>query len=214
MTEKLHTQIIESVLSGKSKDTVDLIKESLQKKAVEHIILQKSIVREEFLTEQDVLAKLGEVVKRKQRSSVKFQDGSSIVVDAFTAQALLKTYEALKQPQAKEKFVRMINKNKIEFMKVTNFALKNTKVGISESYLFQGEQPDVTLQVPKKEDVDKVKKLARAVAKKYSGDASVRSAGRSGDTDVGVILRIGRLPEKLKAVRELRDSLKKEKLLD
>lgn len=130
MTKSVLPKIVQSVLDNKSSNTVALIKESLDTKLAEKIVNYKEAVKESYLKEQDVLAKLGEIVKRKQRSSVKFQDGSSMAVDVFTAQALLATFNALKQQQAKEKFVRMANNNKFDFMKIANFAFKNTKVGI------------------------------------------------------------------------------------
>ena len=67
----------------------------------------------------DVLAK---VVADKQASKVKFEDGGSLMVDLFSASAMMGVYHNLKKEETKSKFRNMVN-TKAGFLKLLDFAL-------------------------------------------------------------------------------------------
>ena len=81
--------------------------------------------RESFLTE-DNLKVLRSIVQSKQNKPVKMKDGS-MKVDLFTASAITKVYDAIQQKSNKEKFDRMLNGTKAQFMKISDFAFKSVK---------------------------------------------------------------------------------------
>jgi len=82
--------------------------------------------RESFLTE-DNLKVLRSIVQSKQNKPVKMKDGS-MKVDLFTASAITKVYDAIQQKSNKEKFDRMLNGTKAQFMKIADFAFKSVKM--------------------------------------------------------------------------------------
>tara|TARA_E500000178_G_C16798088_1_gene651169 strand:+ start:104 stop:622 length:519 start_codon:yes stop_codon:yes gene_type:complete len=82
--------------------------------------------RESLLTE-DNLKVLRSIVKSKQNKPVKMKDGS-MKVDLFTASAITKVYDAIKQQSNKEKFDRMLNGSKAQFMKIADFAMSQVKM--------------------------------------------------------------------------------------
>ena len=82
--------------------------------------------RESFLTE-DNLKVLRSIVQSKQNKPVKMKDGS-MKVDLFTASAITKVYDAIQQKSNKEKFDRMLNGTKAQFMKISDFAFKSVKM--------------------------------------------------------------------------------------
>ena len=82
--------------------------------------------RESFLTE-DNLKVLRSIVQSKQNKPVKMKDGS-MKVDLFTASAITKVYDAIQQKSNKEKFDRMLNGTKAQFMKISDFAYKSVKM--------------------------------------------------------------------------------------
>ena len=82
--------------------------------------------RESFLTE-DNLKVLRSIVQSKQNKPVKMKDGS-MKVDLFTASAITKVYDAIQQKSNKEKFDRMLNGTKAQFMKISDFAFKSVKI--------------------------------------------------------------------------------------
>lgn len=88
--------------------------------------IAKTLFRETHLNE-DVLDKLQSNLKLKREKPVRFADGSTLNVDLATANALVTTFNALKQKPAQEKFRRMININSIEFMKLVDFAWSKSK---------------------------------------------------------------------------------------
>ena len=49
-------------------------------------------------------------------------------VDLFTASAITKVYDAIKQQSNKEKFDRMLNGSKAQFMKIADFAMSQVKM--------------------------------------------------------------------------------------
>jgi len=82
--------------------------------------------RESFITE-DNLKVLRSIVQSKQNKPVKMKDGS-MKVDLFTASAITKVYDAIQQKSNKEKFDRMLNGTKAQFMKISDFAFKSVKM--------------------------------------------------------------------------------------
>ena len=65
---------------------------------------------------------LAKIVADKQASKVKFVDGSSIMVDLFSASALMGVYRNLSKEETKTKFQNMTS-NKAGFLKLLDFAL-------------------------------------------------------------------------------------------
>lgn len=65
---------------------------------------------------------LAKIVADKQASKVKFADGSSIMVDLFSASALMGVYRNLSKEETKTKFQNMTS-NKAGFLKLLDFAL-------------------------------------------------------------------------------------------
>jgi hypothetical protein len=62
------------------------------------------------------------IVKDKQHQTVMFKSGKAIV-DLFTASAMVQVYDALKKPEMKKHFEKMIG-DKAGFMKTQAFAMK------------------------------------------------------------------------------------------
>ena len=65
---------------------------------------------------------LRKIVKDKQHQTVMFKSGQAMV-DLFTASAMVQVYDALKKPDMKKTFEKMI-KDKAGFMKTQAFAMK------------------------------------------------------------------------------------------
>ena len=65
---------------------------------------------------------LRKIVKDKQHQTVMFKSGKALV-DLFTASAMVQVYDALKKPDMKKTFEKMI-KDKAGFMKTQAFAMK------------------------------------------------------------------------------------------
>ena len=65
---------------------------------------------------------LRKIVKDKQHQTVMFKSGKAIV-DLFTASAMVQVYDALKKPDMKKTFEKMIT-DKAGFMKTQAFAMK------------------------------------------------------------------------------------------
>ena len=81
----------------------------------------------ESLLAEDNLKVLRSIVKNKQNKPVKMSDGQ-MKVDLFTASAITKVYDAIQQKSNKEKFDRMLNGTKAQFMKISDFAFKSVKM--------------------------------------------------------------------------------------
>ena len=81
----------------------------------------------ESLLAEDNLKVLRSIVKSKQNKPVKMSDGQ-MKVDLFTASAITKVYDAIQQKSNKEKFDRMLNGTKGQFMKIADFAFKSVKM--------------------------------------------------------------------------------------
>lgn len=106
------------------------------KKAIHNILAEKvkttlnekeKQIAESLFIKEDVVQGLRDILGSKSRKSVKFEDGTRMTVDLQTANVLLTVLDALKKPEAKEKFIRMVNKNANEFMKVVDFSWKQVK---------------------------------------------------------------------------------------
>jgi hypothetical protein len=82
-----------------------------------------SIVEAEPL-EENVMHHLQNIVSNHAAKSVKFKDGSSMKVDAQTANAILKVHGAVND-ENKKKISDMAHKSKTHFKKVADFAWKH-----------------------------------------------------------------------------------------
>ena len=81
--------------------------------------------REEYI-EEDNVAELKDIVKRKSAKNLKFKDGS-MKVDMFTASAMTKVMDKV-NPQNKKKMMDMINNGtKSQFLKLQQIAMKAVK---------------------------------------------------------------------------------------
>ena len=95
---------------------------SLIKKVKEQI---GEFSREEYI-EEDNVADLKDIVKRKGAKNLKFKDGS-MKVDMFTASAITQILDKVK-PDNKKKMMDMINSGtKSQFLKLQQFAMKAVK---------------------------------------------------------------------------------------
>lgn len=72
-----------------------------------------------------------DIVDKHQAKKLKFLDGSSMTVDATTAKAIHLVHGALND-QNKSKVARMLSHSKGQFMKVADFAMKNTTFKINK----------------------------------------------------------------------------------
>ena len=68
---------------------------------------------------------LRKIVKDKQHQTVMFKSGQALV-DLFTASAMVQVYDALKKPEMKKHFEKMIG-DKAGFLKTQAFAMKMVK---------------------------------------------------------------------------------------
>jgi hypothetical protein len=68
---------------------------------------------------------LQNIVKRKQNQKVKFKDKQA-TVDLFTANAIMKVYDAVK-PDNKKKIEKLMNGTITDFLKLQKFAMKQVK---------------------------------------------------------------------------------------
>jgi hypothetical protein len=75
----------------------------------------------EHLQEKNVMSTLQDIVKKKSAMSVKFDDGKSVKVDMTTANAILNVHSKLNDAN-KKKVATMIEKDKMSFMKMVDFA--------------------------------------------------------------------------------------------
>lgn len=81
--------------------------------------------REQYL-EEDNVANLRDIVKRKSAKSLKFKDGS-MKVDLFTASAIVQILDKVK-PETKNKMISIINNGtKSQIMKLQQVAMKAVK---------------------------------------------------------------------------------------
>ena len=76
----------------------------------------------ESLLAEDNVDVLKSIVKSKSAKPMKFKDGT-MKVDLFTASAMVQVYDALKKPEMKKTFEKMIT-DKAGFLKTQAFAMK------------------------------------------------------------------------------------------
>jgi hypothetical protein len=117
------------VISKKDKKKVeDIIAKQMKKPADAKRVLGSQIVFEDVeLAEKGTaypatIDTLRMIVKDKQHQTVMFKSGKAIV-DLFTASAMVQVYDALKKPDMKKHFEKMIG-DKAGFMKTQAFAMK------------------------------------------------------------------------------------------
>ena len=101
--------------------------EQKKSKFVEKVTESLNDFNRESLLAEDNLKVLRSIVKSKQNKPVKMSDGQ-MKVDLFTASAITKVYDAIQQKSNKEKFDRMLNGTKAQFMKIADFAFKSVKM--------------------------------------------------------------------------------------
>ena len=101
--------------------------EQRKSKFVEKVKESLNDFNRESLLAEDNLKVLRSIVKSKQNKRVKMADGQ-MIVDLFTASAITKVYDAIQQKSNKEKFDRMLNGTKGQFMKIADFAFKSVKM--------------------------------------------------------------------------------------
>jgi hypothetical protein len=86
-------------------------------------------ISEELIDEN--LEHLNDIVDKHQAKELKFLDGSKLKVDAQTAKAITLVHNALND-ENKAKVARMLSHSKNQFMKVADFAHKNTAYKIDK----------------------------------------------------------------------------------
>jgi len=102
-----------------AKKTLNRVKESK---------LQKfgSIIKKEFLNTKGFNKDtLRSIVETKNARRVRFIDGSTARIDFFSANTLVKIYDALIS-ENQEKMMKTLGKNEAEYKKILNFALSHT----------------------------------------------------------------------------------------
>lgn len=100
-------------------------REAMQDQAGQSLLdLQATMesMEEAVVTNEKPIDVLAKVVADKQASKVKFDDGGSIMVDLFSASAMMGVYHNLKKEETKAKFRNMVN-TKAGFLKLLDFAL-------------------------------------------------------------------------------------------
>ena len=117
------------VIAKKDKKKVtDVLSKSLKKGSNVGKVIDKMIVFEEIeLNEKEAaypatIDTLRKIVKDKQNQIIMFKSGQARV-DLFTASAMVQVYDALKKPDMKKHFEKMIA-DKAGFMKTQAFAMK------------------------------------------------------------------------------------------
>lgn len=80
----------------------------------------------EFIKLSGVMETIKKILDEHQMQKVKFQDGTTLSVDATTANMLWKIYTTL-QGSSRAKMNEMINKNKINFAKLVEFGWKQVR---------------------------------------------------------------------------------------
>lgn len=107
VNEKYNLMFSVPFMKGKSPTDVPMV----QAEEVEHI--------------EENIEHIKDIVNNKQAKKLKFQDGTSMTVDATTAKAIHLVHGALND-ENKAKVAKMLSHSKGHFMKVADFALKNT----------------------------------------------------------------------------------------
>jgi hypothetical protein len=90
----------------------------------EFVAEKRDQVNEAIRSDYDVIDALKTIVRKHQASKIKLLDGKQISVDAMSANALVKVYDALNS-RNKVKFASTLAKNLAGFHKMSAFAIKN-----------------------------------------------------------------------------------------
>lgn len=90
-----------------------------------------TVQAEEVEHVEENIEHIKDIVKNKQAKKLKFQDGTSMTVDAQTAKAIHLVHNALND-ENKAKVAKMLGHSKGHFMKVADFANKNTAYKIEK----------------------------------------------------------------------------------
>ena len=93
------------------------------------VTAEETDLSEEMIDEN--IEHIKDIVKNNQAKKLKFQDGTTLNVDAQTAKAIHLVHDALND-ENKAKVARMISHSKGQFMKVADFANKNTAYKIDK----------------------------------------------------------------------------------
>jgi len=114
---------------GKDPRTLKIVKVAGSYKKGEKMIGTKLSYKEEVEVDEAkgtaypaTIDTLRMIVKEKQHQTIMFKSGKAIV-DLFTASAMVQVYDALKKPDMKKTFEKMIT-DKAGFMKTQAFAMK------------------------------------------------------------------------------------------
>lgn len=84
-----------------------------------------NVTTEEIEHIEENIEHIKDIVKNNQAKKIKFSDGTSMNVDATTAKAIHLVHGALNDDN-KVKVARMLSHSKGQFLKVADFAMKNT----------------------------------------------------------------------------------------
>ena len=144
--------------------------------------MAKIFMKESFEKQADVIEDIKKIVNNHSRGEVKFKDGTSAKVDAFTAQMLLKIYDSLSGP-AKVKCHEMINENKFNFQKLINFGWKQVS-----NKKISADLDSVTEKVKDKMNFWKKHNLGTYMTLKNWFEVAVGRASFAGLPDINVHL--------------------------
>lgn len=89
------------------------------------------MLKEDVLSEGKVVESLRNIIDKHQASKVTFKNGTTSMVDAATAKALVTVFDNL-SPENQKKFESFANKDKASFMKLVDFSWKNVKLSYSQ----------------------------------------------------------------------------------
>ena len=103
-----------------------------------HNIAAESVIREDQELIENVMDNLKKIVTQHQASNVKFKDGTTLKVDAMTANILLKIHGALNKNN-QVKMAQLAAKNKAGFAKMADFAFRQGRIGSKTG--LQGPSP-------------------------------------------------------------------------
>ena len=106
-------------MSIKDKSTLKIVK-SRKKQDIGYPL------KEEVELNEDVIADLKNIVKKKSAKDVKFSDGNTLRVDMQTANILLKIHDSLNSKN-QQTFANAVNKDETGFMKMVDFAHSKVK---------------------------------------------------------------------------------------
>jgi len=113
---------VEKVISKQMKNPADAKRVLGSQIVFEEIEMDEQQIDEKGTAYPATIDTLRMIVKDKQHQTVMFKSGKAIV-DLFTASAMVQVYDALKKPDMKKTFEKMIA-DKAGFMKTQAFAMK------------------------------------------------------------------------------------------